>query len=109
MLGLGTWEFFVDTMFYRGRALLAVADKDGAYDVKLDVPGMDAIPPIVITSIEAEDNDIFGTARNSLLGDKDVPFRISFGVDEDGAETANGYLKVPFIGKITFKNGKKIG
>jgi len=108
MLGLGTWEFHVDTMFYRGRALLAVAEKDGGYDVQLDIPGMDAIPPIEIVSIESEDNEIFGTARNALLGSQTVSFRIAFSVDENGAEAASGFMKVPFIGKISFKDGKKI-
>ncbi|MDR2687774.1 MAG: hypothetical protein LBB75_08465 [Oscillospiraceae bacterium] len=103
MLGLGTWEFNVDTMFYRGRVLLMVNEKDGAYDIGIDIPGMD-VPAFEVASIEAEGNTVTGAARTDLLRGKDIPFSITF--DGDSAE---GFLKVPFMGKFTMRDGKKIG
>ena len=102
MLGLGTWQFEVDTMFYRGRVLLMVGEKDGEYDISIDIPGMD-VPDFKVVSIETEDNTVTGAAQTDLLRGKDIPFSITF----DG-DTAEGYLKVPFMGKFTMRDGKKI-
>lgn len=103
MLGLGNWEFTVDSMLFRGKVKVAVTNEDGAYDVKLDIPGMDKIPPIVIVSIEEKENELCGIAKNSALGDKDIPFSFSF----DG-EKATGFIKIPIVGKINLKDGRMI-
>ena len=108
MLGLGTWEFNVDTMFYRGRVLLMVTEKDGEYDIGIDIPGMD-VPAFEVKSLVAEDGNtdvsgtVTGTAQTDLLRGKDIPFSITF----DG-DTAEGFLKVPFMGKFTMRDGKRI-
>jgi len=102
MLGLGTWEFQVDTMFYRGKVLLMVGEKDGGYDIGIDIPGMD-VPDFAITSLAAEDNTVSGTVQTSLLKGKDIPFSVTF-----EGETASGFMKVPFMGKLTMKDGKRI-
>lgn len=104
MLGLGKWEFTVDSMLYRGKVLVTVSDKEGNYDVGVDIPGMDSIPPIVIVSIAHEGNDLTGIAKNSALGNKDIPFSFSF-TDEDNA---TGFIKLPMIGKLQLKNGTRI-
>jgi len=109
MLGLGTWEFNVDTMFYRGRVLLVVEEKDGEYDISLDIPGMD-VPSFDVVSLEADEGNtdtagtITGAAQTDLLRGKDIPFSITF--DGDSAE---GFLKVPFMGKFSMRDGKRIG
>ena len=103
MFGLGTWEFNVDTMFYRGRVLLMVGEKDGEYDISIDIPGMD-VPDFKVVSIAVEDNTVTGAAQTDLLRGKDIPFSITF--DGDSAE---GFLKVPFMGKFTMRDGKRIG
>jgi len=109
MLGLGTWEFNVDTMFYRGRVLLMVAEKDGDYDISIDIPGMD-VPSFEVKSLEADEGNtdttgtVTGTAQTDLLRGKDIPFSITF----DG-DAASGFLKVPFMGKFTMKDGKRVG
>ena len=102
MLGLGTWEFFVDTMFYRGKVLLMVGEKDGDYDIGIDIPGMD-VPPFSVARLAAEGNTVTGMARTDLLPGKDIPFSITF----DG-DAADGFLKVPFMGKFTLRNGKRV-
>ena len=102
MLGLGTWEFQENTMFYRGRVLLVLADKDGEYDVTLDLPGVD-VPDFEIVNMAQDGNTIAGAVKTSLLKGKEIPFSVTF----DG-DTANGFMKIPFMGKITMKDGKRI-
>jgi len=102
MLGLGKWKFFVDTMFYRGDAFLIIMDKDGEYDVDIDLPGIQK-PDFSFGDLAIEGNTITGTAQTSLLKGKLIPFSATFEGD-----TANGFLKVPFIGKIKLSNGVKV-
>jgi len=103
MLGLGTWEFNVDTMFYRGKVLLIIKEKNGAYDLDIDIPGLDSTPPFAVTSMEVEGNTVTGTAQTDLLKGKDIPYSVTFEGD-----TAFGFIKVPFMGKINQKNGIKV-
>ncbi|MCL1951997.1 MAG: hypothetical protein FWF60_04135 [Oscillospiraceae bacterium] len=103
MLGLGTWEFNVDTMFYRGKVLLMVKEKDGGYDLGIDVPGLDSTPPFAVLSMEVDGSTVSGVAQTDLLKGKDIPFSVTFEGD-----TAAGFLKVPFMGKINLKNGVRL-
>ena len=102
MIGLGNWKFHVDTMFYRGDAILSIADKDGKYDVSIDITEID-VPEFSIYGIEQDGNTITGLAQTDLLKGKEIPFSITF---ED--DTANGFLKVPFLGRIKLENGQKM-
>jgi len=102
MIGLGTWKFQVDTMFYNGAAILDITCEGGVYDIKCKLPDMD-IPEIVIGSITEEDSTLTGIATTDLLKGKEIPCSVTF----DG-DTAEGVLKVPFIGKLKLKDGAKI-
>ena len=104
MLGLGRWKFFVDTMFYRGDAFITVADKNGKYDVTLDLPGMNNMPKVEVVNMQAEGSSLNGVAHTDMLKGKDIPFSITF----DG-DRASGMLKAPFIGRIRLNNGMKVG
>ena len=105
MLGLGTWQFSVDTMFYRGDAKVIIGEQDGAYTVDVDIPVMDDMPDFSFNSLEADGNTITGTATIDLdmMRGKEIPFSVTF----DG-DTASGFLKIPFMGKITLKDGKRV-
>ena len=102
MLGLGKWKFQLDTMFYRGSAVLTVGEKDGEYDIGIDLVDMN-IPEFSYENLQAEGNTVTGVAHTDLLKGKDIPFSLTF---EDGK--ANGFLKVPFMGKIKLKDGENI-
>ena len=102
MLGLGKWKFKMDTMFYRGDVLLIVSEKDGEYDINIELTDMN-IPEFSYEKLEAEGNTVTGIAHTDLLKGKDIPFSITF---EDGV--ANGFLKIPFMGKIKLKDGVNI-
>jgi hypothetical protein len=103
MIGLGKWMCNVDTMFYRGEAFFTIKDDNGAYGWELEIPGID-VPEVEIFDIKEDGNTLTATARVDLLPGKDIDLTATF---ED--ETFEGLIKVPFIGKIKLKNGKKVG
>ena len=102
LLGEGKWKFQLDTMFYRGDAFMTVGSKDGEYDIKIELVDM-SVPDFSYEQLQAEENTVTGIAHTDLLKGKDLPFSVTFEND-----TANGYLKVPFMGKIKLKDGEKI-
>ena len=103
LLGIGKWKFTVDTMFYRGDAILTAVDKDGEYDVDIELTGIE-IPNPGYGQLQVEGNTLTGVATTDLLKGKEIPFSLTF----DG-DTATGFLKVPFMGKIKLKDGQRIG
>jgi len=102
MLGLGKWKFKLDTMFYRGDAFLTVGEKDGEYDIGIELVDMN-LPEFSYEGLQVEGDTVTGIAHTDLLRGKDIPFTITFEGD-----TANGFLKVPFMGKIKLKDGERI-
>ena len=102
LLGEGKWKFQLDTMFYRGDAFMTVGNKDGEYDIKIELVDM-SVPDFSYEQLVADGNTVTGIAHTDLLKGKDLPFSITIEGD-----TANGFLKVPFMGKIKLKDGEKI-
>lgn len=102
MIGLGTWQCRVDTMFFKGDATIKIYDKDGDYGFDLNIPGVD-IPEIDVKEISEEGNAVTAVVQVSLLPGKDIQIYAEF--EED---TFSGYLKIPFLGKVKMKDGKKI-
>ncbi|MBO5409864.1 MAG: hypothetical protein J6A60_01230 [Clostridia bacterium] len=102
MIGLGKWACNVNTMFFSGEVKIEVFDDNGSYGFKLDIPGIE-IPDIDIKKIEEDGDTINAVAQTSLLPGKDVELTITFDEDE-----FDGFLKVPFLGKIKFKDGHRI-
>ncbi|MDR2646864.1 MAG: hypothetical protein LBB67_01890 [Oscillospiraceae bacterium] len=103
MIGLGKWKFPVDTMLYRGDAVVDVADDGGTYAITIALSGMD-VPDITVSDVRENENTVTGTAQIEVLKGKDIPFSITFEGD-----CANGFLKVPFMGKIKLNKGVRIG
>lgn len=102
MLGLGKWSCKVNTMFFSGEVKFIVFDDNGKYGFELDMPGIQ-IPDITVKSIEEDDDTIDAVVQTSLLPGKDIELHACF--DEDDFD---GFIKVPFIGKIKFKDGHRI-
>ncbi len=101
MIGLGKWVCHVDTMFFRGDAHLHLFDNNGEYGFELSLPDM-SIPEIVIKNVTEDGNTLNAIANVDLLPGKDIDVTLTF----DG-DTFEGLLKVPFIGKIKLKDGKR--
>ena len=102
MIGIGTWECHVDTMLFKGDARIKIFDNGGQYGFDLDVKDVD-IPDLDVKDIVEDGDTLTATATTSMLPGKEIPISLTF----DG-DTVEGSLKVPFIGKIKLKNGKKI-
>ena len=101
MIGLGKWACSVDSMFFSGDVALTVVDKNGEYDFVIDLPGID-IPEYVIKSVEEDGNTIKAVVNVPMIG-KDADLNVTF----DG-DTFTGFLKIPFLGKVKFKNGHRV-
>ncbi|MBQ8015006.1 MAG: hypothetical protein IJ264_02345 [Clostridia bacterium] len=102
MIGLGKWACNVNTMFFSGEVKINVFDNNGTYGFELDIPGIQ-IPDIDIKKIEEDDDTINAVVQTSLLPGKDIELSITFDGDE-----FDGFLKIPFLGKVKFKDGHRI-
>ncbi len=102
MIGLGKWACTVNTMFFSGEVKLNVFDNNGEYGFELDIPGVD-IPDIEIKKVEEDEDTINAVVATSLLPGKDIEMSVTFDDDE-----FDGFLKIPFLGKVKLKDGRKI-
>ena len=102
MIGLGKWACTVNTMFFSGEVKIKVFDDNGKYGFELDLPDVD-IPDFDFKSIEEDDDSITAVVQTSLLPGKDIELYIEFDGDE-----FDGYVKIPILGKVKFKDGHRI-
>ncbi|MDR3345078.1 MAG: hypothetical protein LBT21_05770 [Oscillospiraceae bacterium] len=104
MVGIGTWSCRIDTLFFKGDASIKIFDNNGEYGVELQIPDVD-IPDVEIVEIDAneETKEVDAVAHISLLPGKDITCHFEF---ED--EAFSGFLKIPFLGKVRLKDGKKL-
>lgn len=101
MVGLGKWACTVDSMLFRGEAIINILDKNGEYDFELELPGVE-IPEYTIKSLEITEDTLTAVVNIAMLG-KDAQLDIDF--DED---SFTGILKLPLIGKIRLKDGHRV-
>ncbi len=102
MIGLGKWACNVNTMFFSGEVKLKVFDNNGSYGFELDLPGVD-VPDVDIKEVVEDGDTINAVVGTSLLPDKDINLSVTFDGDE-----FDGFVKIPFIGKVKFKDGHRI-
>lgn len=102
MIGLGKWACNVNTMFFSGEVKINIFDNNGSYGFELDIPGIQ-IPDITVKSVEEDGDTINAVAQTSLLPGKDVELTVTFDGDD-----FDGFLKIPFIGKVKFRDGHRI-
>lgn len=102
MIGLGKWACSVNSMFFSGEVKFTISDNDGEYDFEIEIPGVD-LPDFTLNSVEEDGETLTILAGTSLLPGKEAEVVINF--DED---TFDGFIKVPFVGKVKFKDGHKI-
>lgn len=103
MIGIGKWSCSIDTMMFRGNAVLTIADEDGAYSLTAEVPGM-TMPEYHVSDIAEDGNTLTAIVTTPLLSGKQMPISLTF----DG-DTLTGFAKVPLLGKVKLKNGRRIG
>ena len=103
MIGIGKWSCSIDTMMFRGDAIVTIADKGGEYEITAEVPGY-TMPDYTVKDIKEDGDTLTFVVMTSLLSGKELPVSMTF----DG-DTFTGFGKVPLLGKVKFKNGKRIG
>ncbi len=102
MIGLGKWACSVNTMIFSGDVKFEIFDDNGKYGFNIDMPGV-KVPDITVKEVEEDDDTITATVATSLLEGKDITLFVAI----DG-DTFDGYLKIPFFGKVKLKNGHRI-
>lgn len=104
MIGLGKWTGDIETSFISGSAIVEIRDKNGEYDFSVTVPSMKKLPNFTVYNIKETGNCLSGKADIELMGKMTVDISV-----EIHGDTFTGYIKVPFMGKVEIKNGRKIG
>ncbi len=104
MIGLGKWTGEIDTSILSGSATVEIKNNNGEYDFSVTVPSLKKLPNFRVFDIKEEGNQLSGKAEIDLMGKMIVDVCV-----EITGDTFTGYFKVPFIGKIEIKNGRKIG
>ncbi len=104
MIGLGKWSGEIDTSLLSGSATVEISDNNGEYDFSISVPSLKKLPNFRVFDIQEDGNQLSGKAEIDLMGKMIVDVCV-----EINGDTFTGYFKVPFMGKIEIKNGKKIG
>lgn len=103
MIGLGSWNVSIDTMMFRGSAVLTISDKGGAYDFDVKVDKLEKMPPYSVDSVTEDGDTLSLIISTPLLKDKQIALQMTFEGD-----TLTGFAKVPLLGKIKLKNGHRI-
>lgn len=104
MIGLGRYKANINNMFFKGEAEFELFDNNGDYGMKIDLKDADFDMPDFAVTDTAEDGDTFtAKATTSLLPGKEIDVSLTFEGDK-----CNGFLKIPFIGKIKIKDAVKI-
>lgn len=93
----------INNMFFKGDAVFGITYNDGKYGMDIDLEGAEFDMPVEITEV-IEDSDTFiAKATTSLLPDRIIDMSLTFEDDE-----CNGFLKIPFIGKVKIKDAVKL-
>lgn len=101
MIGLGTWEAPINTIFYKGKGIMTISDIDGKYDFKFELVGQ-KLPEIRVNDIKEDGNTLTMTGESDFLKGQKIPVTLTF----DGDKFV-GTLKAPLVGKIKVKGSRQ--
>lgn len=105
MLGIGKYKAQINNMFFKGEAIFELKDKGGKYDIEIELEDADVdMPEIIISDTAEEDNTLTAKATSPMFPGKEVDICLTFEDDK-----CNGFLKIPFVGKVKIKDAVKIG
>lgn len=107
MIGIGKWQGSVNIQIlkFSGDVFITIGDKDGAYDVDIQLPEQLKKVKLRFDSIqEVGDNGLKGKGKLLTPAGRELGFEAA--VTFDGDEMS-GYLKIA-IANIKIKNGHKI-
>lgn len=105
MIGIGKYKANINNMFYKGEVVFELKWVNNTYEFDFEIEAEDfGMPEITIKSIEEDGNTLNAVAEASILPGKDVEVSLTFEDDK-----CNGFLKIPFVGKVKIKDAVKIG
>ncbi len=104
MIALGKYKAKINNMFFKGDAIFELEKEGDAYEMEIELQGADFdMPDFKLSNTREEGDTFYANATTSLLPGKEIDVELTF---EDGK--CNGFLKIPFIGKIKIKDAEKI-
>ena len=103
MIGIGKWAYSIDTIYLKGDVVLDITQENGEYSFGIQIESDSDVPEFRFYDIVEEGNTLTGKGEVSLLPGKTLGVSLTFEGDE-----MTGFLKVPFIGKIKIKDGKRV-
>ena len=103
MIGIGKYKVNIDHMFFKGEAVFEIDFKNNNYELEIEIDDADFDMDVTITEFEEDDDTLDAKATVAILPGKEIDVHLTF--DDDGC---NGYLKIPFVGKIKIKDAVKI-
>ena len=105
MIGLGKYKADINNMFFKGEAIFELKDNNGKYEIEIELEDKDIeMPDIDIVDAEEDDNTLTAKATSPEFPGKAVDVSLTFEDDK-----CNGFLKIPFVGKVKIKDAVKIG
>ena len=103
MSGIGKYKVDIDHMFFKGEAVFEIGFENGNYEFEIEIDNADFDMDVTITEFEEDDDTLDAKATVAILPGKEIDVHLTF--EDDGC---NGYLKIPFVGKIKIKDAVKI-
>ncbi len=103
MIGIGKYKVDIDHMFFKGEAIFEIGFENGNYKFEIDIDDADFDMDVTIVDFEEDDDTLDAKATVAILPGKEIDVHLTF--DDNGC---NGYLKIPFVGKIKIKDAVKI-
>lgn len=104
MIGLGKYKAKINNMFFKGDAIFELDFEDGKYEMEIELQGADFdMPDFELKNVREDGNTLLANATTSLLPGKEIDVELTFENNK-----CNGFLKIPFIGKIKIKDAEKI-
>lgn len=105
MIGLGKWTGDIETSMISGSAVVEISDNNGEYAFSVETDSLKTVPNFTVYDVTESGNTLSGKADIEFMGKITVQIFVEFTSDT----TFKGYIKVPFIGNLEIKNGRKIG
>ena len=103
MIGVGKYKVNIDHMFFQGEAIFEIEYENGKYEFEIEIENADFDFDIDITEAEEDGNTLYAKATVAILPGKTIDVNLTFEDDK-----CNGFLKIPFVGKIKIKDAVKI-
>ncbi len=102
MIGLGKWGCDINSMIYSGKVVIDITDNNGVYHFDLSLEDFD-VPEYEVVDVKEEGSDTLKILVLVPMLAKEIEMTVTF-----TADSFSGVAKIPFLGKVKFKDGYRI-